>query len=111
MNDILHDIPGIACYMDDCIIFGRTLQEYNEALENILTRFREVGVCLNVSKCKFAQEKVEFIGHVWSGDGVSPNPEKIKALSEMQLYLQLNQDYVPFLGLLPISGFASFWSF
>ena len=54
-------------------------------LENVLTRFREVGVCLNVSKCKFAQEKVEFIGHVWSGDGVSPNPEKIKAISEMHL--------------------------
>ena len=85
MNDILHDIPGVACYIDDCIIFGQTLQEHNKALENVLTRFREVGVCLNVSKCKFAQEKVEFVGHVWSGDGVSPNPEKIKAISEMKL--------------------------
>ena len=126
MNDILHDIPGVACYIDDCIIFGQTLQEHNKALENVLTRFREVGVCLNVSKCKFAQEKVEFVGHVWSGDGVSPNPEKIKAISEMKLpatesglrsFLGLasyiGKGTVPNFSSLaaPFVGFASFWSF
>ena len=64
---------------------GELCKSIMKPLKNVLTRLREVGVCLNVSKCKFAKEKVDFIGHVWSGDGVSPNPEKIKAISEMQL--------------------------
>ena len=56
------------------------MKEHREALKNVLTRFREVGVCLNMSKCKFAEEKVEFLDHVRL-----PNPEKIKVISEKYL--------------------------
>ena len=32
---------------------------------------------LKLSKCMFAQEKLEYLGHVVAGDGVRPVPEKI----------------------------------
>ena len=85
MNDILHDIPGVACYIDDCIIFGQTLQEHNKALENVLTRFREVGVCLNVSKCKVCAGKSGICWSCMVGRWSLTESRKIKAISEMKL--------------------------
>ena len=33
---------------------------------------------LNKDKCVFMAEEVKFLGHVLSGDGIRPDPEKVK---------------------------------
>ena len=83
MNDLLLGIPNVACYMDDCLIFGSDIASHNKTLETVLSRLMENGVRLNLGKSVFAQPEVEFIGHIWSRDGVAPHPEKLKAIREM----------------------------
>ena len=38
---------------DDVIVWGRTQQEHNTALESVLQRFREKGVTPNGPKCRY----------------------------------------------------------
>ena len=46
----------------------------------VLTRLEEAGLRLKPSKCAFAQEKVEYLGHTLSASGVSPNDKKVEAV-------------------------------
>ena len=78
VQDILANDNYKTClaYLDNIIIFGRTLEEHNERLFHVLSKLREAGVKLSKEKCIFAQRKVRFLGHVITEDGIHTDPEK-----------------------------------
>ena len=67
-------------YQDDIIVFSTTFQEHVERLRPVLSRLREAGLKLKPRKCKLLCEHVRFLGHVVSVQGVSTDPEKIRAI-------------------------------
>ena len=62
------------------ISFGSTFEETFEGLQLIFERFRGARLKLKVSKCKFFQESVEFLGHIVSDEGISCDPKKLEAV-------------------------------
>lgn len=68
----------VLVYLDDLIVFGKTLEEHEERLQ-VLDRLEKTG--LSLDKCQFCQSKVKYPGHIVSADGVSPDPEKIEAVT------------------------------
>ena len=62
---------------DDVIVWGRTQQEHNTALERVLQRFREKGLTLNGPKCRYNKTRLEFYGLIFSKDGVKPDPKLV----------------------------------
>ncbi len=40
-------------------------------------------IMLNMDKCELTRHTVRFLGHVISADGVKPDPEKTRAVQEM----------------------------
>lgn len=98
-------------YIDDIIVHGRTFEEHIERLSSVLQRLREANLTLKTKKCCLFQSKVEFLGHVVSGEGISPNPRKVKDVAEWVTPSTLT-DLRSFLGLATyyrrfIEGFAS----
>ena len=69
-------------YLDDIIIFGRTLQEHRERLSLVLSRLSEAGLKINPKKCKLLSERVFVLGHVVTRDGISTDPEKVRVIKE-----------------------------
>ena len=69
-------------YLDDIIVFGRTLQEHRERLSLVLSRLTEAGLKINPKKCKLLCEQVVVLGHVVSREGISTDPEKIRVIKE-----------------------------
>lgn len=67
-------------YLDDLIIFGNSLQNHNINLTKVLQRLRKVNLKLNPSKCDFLKKEILYLGHIISSDGISPDPEKLKAI-------------------------------
>ena len=55
------------------------------------------GLIFNSKKCAIKQESVMFFGGVFSAEGYSPDPEKIKGISEMTPP-QMKQELQSFLG-------------
>lgn len=49
-------------------------------------------------KCEFLRREVSYLGHIITGKGVSPNPDKIKAISEFPVPKNA-KDMKTFLGL------------
>ena len=54
-------------------------------MRGLLSRCEQHNVKLNPDKVQFKQDKVPFIGHVATKDGLSIDPQKVKAVVEMPL--------------------------
>lgn len=67
-------------FLDDIIVFSKTLEEHEIRLMKVLTRLREFGLKLSPEKCVFFQTSVRYLGHVVSRNGVETDPENIAAL-------------------------------
>ena len=67
-------------FLDDMIVFSRTLEEHEERLMRVLTRLKEFGLKLSPEIIVFFQTSVRYLGHVVSRNGVETDPEKISAL-------------------------------
>jgi hypothetical protein len=71
----------VAAYIDDVICYSSTFEQHLVHLREILNRFRQANLKLHPKKCAFAVKSVLFLGHVLSTEGMSPNPEKVKAIT------------------------------
>lgn len=88
----------VVVYMDDILITAKTVEEGLERLERVLQVLTQAGFSLNVKKCLFLKEKVQFLGFEVCKGEIRPNPKKIEALTALpppQTVTQLRQ----FIGL------------
>ena len=84
MNDILQGLSGIVCHIDDVLVFGKDKEEHDARLHAALERIQAAGLTLNREKCRFHESRVTFLGHVIDCSGISPDPRKTIAISEMR---------------------------
>ena len=66
------------CYLDDILVFSNTVEEHLVRLEAVFSRLRTAGLTLKPKKCHFFKDKVLFLGHVVSREGISTDPEKVE---------------------------------
>ena len=91
MSEILVDLPGVVCQMDDILVFGKTQSEHDQHLEAVLRRIEEANVMLSPQKCEFSKTKLTFLGHVIDAGGIRADPEKSKAIVDMSLPTSLSE--------------------
>ncbi|GBG71240.1 hypothetical protein CBR_g8543 [Chara braunii] len=62
MNDIFRDIleEYVLIYLDDILVYSRTLEDHLRHLRDVLQRLRKHGFYAKLSKCRFAERKVDF---------------------------------------------------
>lgn len=70
--------------MDDVLMFRKTQEEHDRCLRAALCRLQDVEVTLN-DKCEFSKQKIKFLGQIVESSGVSADPDKMTAVSEMQV--------------------------
>lgn len=78
----LADVKGCVAYMDDICVFGSSPEEHHENLHSVLKRLNDLNLRLNMKKCRFGVTEIEFLGHVISSAGLTPNIENTKAILE-----------------------------
>lgn len=100
MNTVLSGLQGLHCfvYLDDCILYSHDLQGHMHKLRLVFDRFRNFNLRLQPDKCEFLRREVTYLGHVITDKGVSPNPDKVKAVSEFPTPKNA-KDIKSFLGL------------
>lgn len=84
MNAILEGLEGTVCQIDDVLVAGKDEAEHDARLMRVLERLETDGVTLNQEKCAFRQSFVKFLGHLIGRDGVRADPEKTRAIREME---------------------------
>ncbi|GBG82265.1 hypothetical protein CBR_g34549 [Chara braunii] len=70
----------ILIYLDDILVYSRSLEEHTEHLRTVLERLRQAKYKANRGKCKFAWQELEYLGHYVTPQGIRPLADKIEAL-------------------------------
>ena len=83
IRETIKDINGTMNLIDDIIVHGKTQEEHDTALLNLLQCFEEKGLTLNLSKCLFSQRTLKFFGFVFSEKGMHPDPQKLDEIKHM----------------------------
>ncbi|GBG87457.1 hypothetical protein CBR_g45515 [Chara braunii] len=84
MNKIFHEYLNkfIVVYLDDILIFSRTVEEHAEHLKIVLGLLRQHQYKVNLEKCAFGRTKILYLGHEISADGLMPNDAKVTSIRD-----------------------------
>ncbi|GBG80071.1 hypothetical protein CBR_g30438 [Chara braunii] len=108
MNRIFHEYLDkfIVVYLNDILIFSRTVEEHAEHLKTMLGLLRQHQYKVNLDKCEFGRTKILYLGHEISADGLRPEDAKVASIrdwprpqtvTEVRSFLGMTDYYRPFL--------------
>jgi hypothetical protein len=85
MNEVFQDLiakGNVAIYLDDILIFSKTLEEHRRITRLVLERLRQHHLYLKPEKCEFERTRIEYLGLVISEGTVEMDPVKVEAVSQ-----------------------------
>ena len=83
---MMHKVLGSAryteatAYIDDVLIYGKDRKECLDRFENVLQLLDKANLTLNLSKCEFLADKVNYLGYEISAAGIRPGDKKISCV-------------------------------
>ena len=100
MDMVLNGLLWNEClvYIDDIIIIGRTFKQHLNNLAQVFEHLEQAGLKLQPHICNLFQSRVQFLGHIISENGVSPDPRNTDRVREWPSPTSL-QKVQQFLGL------------
>ncbi|XP_057538116.1 uncharacterized protein LOC130815644 [Amaranthus tricolor] len=70
----------VVIFIDDILVYSKDREEHQEHLRFVLQTLRENKLYAKLSKCEFWLDKVSFLGHFVSKEGISVDPVKVEAV-------------------------------
>jgi hypothetical protein len=86
MNKVVMDYLDkfIVVFIDDILIYSKDDAEHEKHLRLIMEKLREHKIYANFSKCEFWLNKVRFLGHIVSAEGVAVDLSKVASDTEWE---------------------------
>jgi hypothetical protein len=86
MNRMFHDqiSRNVKVYVDDMLVKSTEEENHLDDLRETFKTLHKYQMKLNPSKCAFGVYSGKFLGFTVSQRGIEANPDKIKAILEMQ---------------------------
>ena len=72
----------VSVYLDDILVYSETFEDHLDHLQRVISRLQNAGLKLKPTKCYFIQQQVEYLGHVITPQGISPNPARLQAVQD-----------------------------
>ena len=82
MNRVFHNYLDklITMFFDDILVYSKTQEDHETHLQLALERLQSKKLYAKFSKCEFLLDRVIFLGHIVSEEGVAVYPTKIEAV-------------------------------
>ena len=68
----------VVVFIDDILIYSKNKEEHAQHLRIVLTRLKKHKLYAKFSKCEFWLDRVQFLGHVLTPEGISMDPSKVQ---------------------------------
>ncbi len=69
-------------YIDDILVASSNPTEHLRHLHLLFNRLAEQGLVVNVAKCRFGVDVIDFLAHRVTAQGVEPLPERVEAIHQ-----------------------------
>ena len=83
INQVLENQSGVACIMDDMVVYGKDVKQHDERLDQVLGRLSKANITLNEEKCEFRKSEIHCLGQIIGRNGVKADPDKVSAVVNM----------------------------
>ena len=74
----------ILAYLDDCILFSKTVSKHMSILEEVLKRFGDANLKLKPRKCHLFKKQIVYLGFLINKKGICPDPERTRLIQELK---------------------------
>jgi hypothetical protein len=88
----------IIIFIDDILVYSRSAKEHGQHLRIVLGKLRDHHLYAKFSKCEFWLQKVSFLGHILTAEGVVVDPEKVTVVTYWKRPTSITE-ILSFLGL------------
>lgn len=109
MDLLFRDLPYVTTFVDDIIIYSRTLEAHTQHVIYVVNRLTDANLILQPKKCFFMQACVHLLGFYVNQHGHKPDPRKVtnaqqwpipQTARDVQAYLgfiNYFRDYIPYI--------------
>lgn len=73
------------------MVFSKSLEEHVKHFQIVLQTLKSNQFYAKLSKCSFAQETIEYLGHIVDKEGVQIDKKKIQAMVEWPRSVNIKQ--------------------
>ena len=99
VNKVLSGLTFAFGYLGDILVFSPDMESHLEHLRLLFERLRSTDIKLKEVKCNFLKKHIQYLGHIVSGEGITPLPEKLDSIQKM-LPPKTPKEVKQFLGLI-----------
>jgi hypothetical protein len=71
----------VVVFIDDILVYSKSVEEHEQHLRVVLGKLRAHKLYAKFSKCEFRLEKISFLGHILTAEGVAVDPGKVETVS------------------------------
>ena len=99
MTGTLKDFNFTIAYLDNIIIFSKTVEEHFDHIKQVFKKLRSANLSMKFCKCHLFTKEIQYLGHILSTKRIKPLPLKTKAIQNMHPP-KMPKQVLAFLGLI-----------
>ena len=80
MDTVCQGLDFTFVYIDDILVASQDIETHKQHLQTLFQRLKEYGLVINLSKCQFGCDTIDFLGHRISSTGIRPLPDKVDSI-------------------------------
>lgn len=84
IHRVLGDIPGVSVYADDVLLVSPDMESHMKLLHTVLCRLSRAGFKLSPHKCHIGMNKLSYLGHEITPEGVTIEADRIRCIEELK---------------------------
>jgi hypothetical protein len=88
----------VLVFMDDILVYSSTLEDHVQHLTKVFQTLTAHQFFIKASKCLFAHQSLEYLGHVITVEGIATEPSKVEAVNRWPIPTNIRELW-GFLGL------------
>lgn len=82
MDTVCAGLDFVFVYLDDILVASRNETEHLQHLRELFSRLEKHGLIINLKKCEFGKESINFLGHNVDSNGIVPLEAKVQAIKD-----------------------------
>ena len=81
MDTVCSSFDFIFVYLDNILVASVDMDTHLQHLRLLFDRLLQHGLVINVAKCQFGCNEIDFLGHRINHNGILPLPDKVEAIT------------------------------
>ncbi|CAH2097604.1 unnamed protein product [Euphydryas editha] len=84
LTNLFRKFKNVRVSIDDIFIHAKSREELRKTVGDVIDILKKSGFKLNKSKCILEAQRIKFLGHIISANGLEADPDKIEAIQAIK---------------------------